>query len=100
VLLEVRARALDDLLRGVVDAHPEAEDQILAELERAAAAARDLLIVADPALDELLGGGGDDPLDAVPGHEVQAPSAAAYDRCQTSTGWRRGRGTKVISFNR
>jgi hypothetical protein len=79
VLLEVGARALDGPLRGVVDAHAEAEDQILAELERAALAPRGLLIVADPALDELLGGGGDDAFDAVSGHEVETPRAAAHD---------------------
>ena len=65
------SRALDGALCGLVDAHPEAEDQILAELELSAVAARRLVIVAEPALDELLSGGGNDTLDAVPGHEIQ-----------------------------
>jgi len=52
----------------------------LAEREGPAVPTRGLLIVAEPPLDELLGGGGDDTLDAVSGHEVQAPRAAAHDR--------------------
>jgi hypothetical protein len=42
-------------------------------------AARRFLVVAEPALDQLLGGGGYDALDAVPGHVVEAPRAAAHD---------------------
>src|SRR5713101_8073805 len=80
MLLEVRPRLLNRALGGLVDAHPEAEDQILSELELSTMAARHRLIVAEPALDELLGGRGHDALDAVPGHEVEAPRAPAHDR--------------------
>src|SRR6266481_5445430 len=79
VLLEVWTRPPDGPLHAIVDAHPEAEDQVLAELERAAVAARRLLVVADPALGQLFRGGGDDALDAVPGHEVETARAAAHD---------------------
>src|SRR5207253_7207613 len=79
VLLEVRARPLHCSIAGLVDAHPEAEDQVFPERELAAMSTRRLMVVAEPALDQLLGGGGDDALDAVPGHEVQAPRAAAHD---------------------
>jgi hypothetical protein len=92
VLLEVRARALDGRRRGVVDAHAKAQDQRLAELERAAVAARGLLVVADPALDELLGGGGDDAL-MLAHHEVER-AGFRYDGLPASTGrwWGAGPG--------
>src|SRR6266852_4853410 len=70
VLFEVRPRLLHRSIRRLVDAHPEAEDQVLSERELSTVAARRLLVVAEPALDELFGGRRDDALDAVPGHEV------------------------------
>ena len=80
VLLERRARALHGALLRLVDAHAEAEDQILAELQRPAVPAGRRLIVAEPLLDELLGGGRDHAFDPVPRHEVEAARAAAHDR--------------------
>src|SRR5262249_62096120 len=63
VLLEVRARLLYRERLRVVDAHPESEDQILPARELAALGARRALIVVEPPVDELLGGGRDDALD-------------------------------------
>src|SRR5439155_697188 len=68
VLLERRARALHGALLSLVDAHAEAEDQILAEPERSTVPSRRLLVVAHPALDQLFRRGRDDALDAVTGH--------------------------------
>src|SRR5437899_1209922 len=64
MLLEVRPCLVNRALGGLVDAHPEAKDQILSELELSTMAARRRLIVAEPALDELLGGRGHDAFDA------------------------------------
>src|SRR5437867_9918043 len=80
MLLERRAGARDRSFDGVVDAHPESEQQVLAELELAAVPARGRLVVAHPPVDELLGGRRDDALDAVTRHEVEPPRAAAHDR--------------------
>src|SRR5207245_3507060 len=80
VLLERRARALHGALLRLVDAHAEAEDQILAEPERSTVPSRSLLVVANPALDQLFRRGRDDALDAVAQHEVQAARADAQDR--------------------
>src|SRR5262249_5432156 len=63
----------------VVDAHPESEDQILPERELAAVGARRALIVVEPPVDELLGGGRDDALDPVLHHELESSRAAADD---------------------
>src|SRR2546430_16082180 len=79
VLLEVRPRSADGEVLRVVDAHAEPENELVAELELAAVATRDGLEVTEPAIDELLGGGGDDALDAVLRHEVEPAGAAAHD---------------------
>src|SRR5262245_1511206 len=80
VLLEEGFHSLDRELLRVVDAHAEAEDQVFAELQVAPVASGDSLVVGEPALDELLGGGGNDALDAVLHHEVEPAGAAAHDR--------------------
>src|SRR5437773_3963549 len=54
VLFEIRPRLVNRALGGLIDAHPEAEDQIFSQPELSTVAARRLLVVAEPALDELL----------------------------------------------
>src|SRR2546425_3309763 len=75
VLLEVRPRLSDGGLLSGVDGPAEPQDELLAELELTAVAPRHRLVVAEPAIDELLGRGRDDALDAVPHHEVEPPGA-------------------------
>src|SRR5262249_8682064 len=62
------------------ETHSETEDHVLAELPLSTVATAGVLIVPKPALNHALGGGRDDALDAMPGHEVEAPGASAHDR--------------------